>query len=204
MTQSKLPEAYEIGWIPFIHTDIYLDSRPLIPRPETEYWVDLAIKEIEGKGIEQPKILDLCAGSGCIGISVLKEIPNALVDFVEIDKAHHQTIRKNILMNNLDPDRVRIFDGDLFEKVIDSYDFILCNPPYIDPKLKGRIQSSVIEHEPHEALFGGEGGVIFIDTVLTQYRDYLNPDGMLYIEHEPEQAKTLESYLRYLNTGKDQ
>ncbi|MFZ2763592.1 MAG: methyltransferase, partial [Minisyncoccia bacterium] len=137
-------------------------------------------------------------------ISVLKEIPNALVDFVEIDKAHHQTIRKNILMNKLDSSRIRIFDGDLFEKVNDRYDFILSNPPYINPRLKERVEESVLAYEPAQALFGGEGGMEVIDKILSQYKGYLNKDGMLYIEHEPEQAKTLESYLRYLNTGKDQ
>ena len=96
---SSLPEAYKIGWVPFIHTDIYLDSRPLIPRTETEYWVNEAIQEIKKSGVVAPRILDLCAGSGCIGVAVLKEIPEALVDFAEIDPTHHETIRKNITEN---------------------------------------------------------------------------------------------------------
>src|SRR3989344_3024544 len=130
--EDSEPIAYTIGWIPFIHTKIYLDSRPLIPRPETEYWVDQVIQEIKKSKVEKPKILDLCAGSGCIGIAVLKEIPEAFVDFVEIEEIHHKTIEKNIRENNLDSSHTRIFGGDLFENVLDSYDFILSNPPYIN------------------------------------------------------------------------
>src|SRR3989338_975059 len=126
--QETKPLAYVLGWIPFIYTKIYLDSKPLIPRTETEYWVDLVIKEIRNSGIKNPKILDLCAGSGCIGVAVLKEIPDALVDFTEIDASHHPTIKKNIRENGLVLSRANIFGGDLFEKVSDTYDFILSNP----------------------------------------------------------------------------
>lgn len=198
------PEAYTLGSIPFIHTEIYLDSRPLIPRTETEYWVDLAIKEIKEKGIREPKILDLCAGSGCIGVAVLKEIPEALVDFAEIDGSHHSTIQKNIEENQLDATHTRIFGGDLFEKNKDQYDFILSNPPYIDPALKERVGESVRQYEPERALYGGVGGLEIISRILAQLPSHLKPGGTLYLEHEPEQVEALSKHPLYLNSEQDQ
>ena len=163
---SGEPLAYVIGWQPFCGTKIYVDSYPLIPRPETEYWVQLAIDEIKKK--ENPKVLDLCAGSGCIGVAVLKAIPGSVVDFVEIDERHHATILKNIRENGVDEKRTRIFGGSLFENVIGQYDMILTNPPYIDPTLSNRMGEGVLEYEPELALFGGNGGMELINEILTK------------------------------------
>lgn len=186
------PLAYIIGWIPFLHTKIFLDSRPLIPRPETEYWVKIAIDEIKAKNLDTPKILDLCAGSGCIGVAVLNALPSSTVDFVEIDEVHHKTIEKNISENNISADRVQIMSGDLFEKVSETYDAILTNPPYIDSKLN-RVDESVVLHEPKRALYGGESGMDFVIRIISEAPKYLNTGGILYIEHEPEQAKMIKS-----------
>ncbi|MEK7135379.1 MAG: HemK family protein methyltransferase [Patescibacteria group bacterium] len=204
MKMMSEPEAYRIGSIPFIHTEIYLDSHPLIPRTETEYWVDLAIKEIKTSGIQNPKVLDLCAGSGCIGVAVLKEIPEALVDFAEIDEAHHLTIQKNIVENQLDATHTRILGGDLFENITDQYDFILSNPPYIDPALKERVGESVKQYEPEKALYGGEKGLEIINRILAQLPSYLKPGGFLCLEHEPEQVEALSKHPLYLESEEDQ
>lgn len=201
---SSLPEAYKIGWVPFIHTDIYLDSRPLIPRTETEYWVNEAIQEIKKSGVVAPRILDLCAGSGCIGVAVLKEIPEALVDFAEIDPTHHETIRKNITENKLDSSRTRIFGGDLFENVSGTYDFILANPPYINPELIGRVQDSVLKHEPSKALLGGKRGLEIINRILLDAPKHLKKNGVLYLEHEPEQVPELLKHPLYKGSYQDQ
>ncbi|MBI2086614.1 MAG: HemK family protein methyltransferase [Candidatus Zambryskibacteria bacterium] len=198
------PLAYTLGWIPFIHTEIYLDSRPLIPRTETEYWVNQAIQEVKKSEIKEPRILDLCAGSGCIGVAVLKEIPEAFVDFVEIEESHHKTIGKNIRENKLDSSRTRIFGGDLFEQVHDSYDFILSNPPYIDPELQHRVQKSVMLYEPRKALYGGKEGMEIIKEIISKAGAYLNDKGILFIEHEPEQVKNFSQHPMYLSSHKDQ
>ncbi len=123
---EEIPEAYAIGWQPFIGLKIYLDSHPLIPRTETEYWTDLLLKDAvarrlkdvsDGDGRRDSKflaknyacpedgvplrLLDLCAGSGAIGCAALAKLPNAQVYFGEIDPAHEATILKNIRENNL-------------------------------------------------------------------------------------------------------
>lgn len=198
------PLAYVIGWIPFLHTKIYLDSRPLIPRPETEYWVEQAIKEIRDRGIEHPKVLDLCAGSGCIGVAVLQAIPGAVVDFVEIDENHYKTIQKNIRENAINEHRTSILGGDLFERVSDTYDMILTNPPYIDPVEITGVQPSVLEFEPTGALFGGLQGMECITRILKEISQFLKPGGILYIEHEPEQELLIQQLLPGITSHQDQ
>jgi len=201
--KSELPEGYKIGWVPFVHTNIYLDSHPLIPRTETEYWVDIAIQEIKRSGIAKPRVLDLCAGSGCIGVAVAKDIPDTQVDFIELDTAHHYTIEKNLRENGVDLSRTRIFGGDLFENIVDKYDFILSNPPYIDKELN-RVEESVKSHEPALALYGGQDGLEVINRILTESPKYLNPGGTLYLEHEPEQVENLSHNSLYLTSHPDQ
>ncbi len=199
---SGEPLAYIIGWQPFCGTKIYLGSHPLIPRPETEYWVQLAIDQIKKK--ENPKVLDLCAGSGCIGVALLKAIPSSTVDFVEIDESHHVTILKNIRENGIDQKRTHIFGGSLFENITEQYDAILTNPPYIDPNLSDRIGDSVRGQEPDLALFGGFGGMELIVEILTEVSHFLKPDGVLYIEHEPEQVQKIKELLSGIISQPDQ
>ncbi len=199
------PVAYVIGWVPFLNTKIFLDSHPLIPRPETEFWVERVIKELHtyggpasGRvldlctygGPASGRVLDLCAGSGCIGVAVLKSVPNVSVDFAEIDGEHHPTIEKNLRENGIDPLRARIFGGDLFEQITGTYDFILANPPYIDPVLN-RTEESVRTYEPKEALYGGHRGLEIIERIVKESPRFLTEHGVLYIEHEPEQAEAI-------------
>ncbi len=195
------PLAYLIGHAPFLDATIFLDSRPLIPRPETEYWTKTAIAEITacvprvantGKML---RVLDLCAGSGCVGIVVLKAVPRARGDFAEINAGHHPTISKNLITNNIAPSRARIFGGDLFQNIPRGtrYNFILANPPYLDPCLADRADSNVNEYEPEQALWGGTDGMKYISRILTETPHFLAKNGVLYIEHEPEQTEAVHT-----------
>jgi len=199
------PLAYVIGSIPFLNTTIFLDSHPLIPRPETEFWTEKIIAKITHKhpyegltfvrayeGLTFVRVLDLCAGSGCIGVSILKAIPHAQVDFVEIDVAHHATIQKNIRENGIKENRTRILGGSLFENITQKYDIILSNPPYIDPMID-RAEDSVKAYEPHRALYGGESGMEIISEIIHDSPNHLEPHGILVIEHEPEQTTDIHS-----------
>ncbi len=186
------PLAYLIGSIPFLNCTIHLDSHPLIPRPETEFWVEKAIVEIERVAPVAPHVLDLCAGSGAIGVAIAKAIPNALVDFAEIDQCHLPTIKKNLKFNEIDSAHCRILQSNLFEKINHTYDFILTNPPYIDPAVD-RAETSVKDHEPHLALYGGKNGLELIADIIADARKYLSKKGQLWIEHEPEQVAAVHT-----------
>lgn len=185
------PLAYIIGHISFLNTKIFLDSHPLIPRTETEFWVEKIIAKIKAHtGPTCVRILDLCAGSGCIGVAVLARVPHACVDFVEIDTGHHATILKNITENGIDPARAQILGGNLFEKCSGTYDFILTNPPYIDSALD-RTEESVKKFEPEIALYGGELGMELIENIIERAPGFLSDSGILIIEHEPEQCDAI-------------
>jgi len=194
LLKSGTPLAYLIGSIPFLDCTIHLDSHPLIPRPETEYWAEKAIVSIRQYVRTDDRtdvnVLDLCAGSGAIGIAVAKAVPEAQVDLTDIDAAHLHTVEKNIEQNLTKPfNRLNDFTSDLFENIPqeNKYHFILTNPPYVDPEID-RAEPSVKLHEPHLALYGGAEGMECIGKIIAQAPEYLTNDGQLWIEHEPEQV----------------
>jgi release factor glutamine methyltransferase len=186
-----------IGYIPFLTTTIWLDSKPLIPRPETEFWVDKAITSLKQKTVQKPgwspKILDLCAGSGCIGVAVAHALTNAHVTFAEIDPRHTPTIQKNCTHNAIA--HYTLIESNLFQNVSGQFDIILSNPPYIDPLLN-RTEPSVTNYEPHQALYGGHHGLELITRIITEAPKCLTPGGQLWLEHEPEQVHKIETLAR--------
>ena len=110
---------------------------------------------------------------------------------MEIDASHHATITQNIEVNGIDPSRARIFGGNLFENITEKYDYILSNPPYIDSNL-ARTDTSVIAHEPHIALFGGDGGLSLIRQIIVDAPHFLTESGTLVLEHEPEHCEAIK------------
>jgi release factor glutamine methyltransferase len=202
------PLAYLIGWSNFLGCKITLNSHPLIPRVETEFWVENAIAAIKATNHKAPIVLDLCAGSGCIGVSVAKAIPNSQVDFSEIDQNHLPTILNNLKENEIAVSRSKIAHTNLFEAFAGTkYDFILSNPPYINAELN-RTDDSVVKHEPYISLFGGKDGMEIITKIIESAPQYLNPGGQLWIEHEPEQSAKIKELGNYnsfsTTTHKDQ
>lgn len=193
------PLGYLIGWTQFLDCKIWLDSRPLIPRFETEFWVGHAIAAIGNQvsgslGISDsgPRVLDLCSGSGCIGVAVAQAVPTTQVEFSEIDVEHIPTIQKNLAENGINASRAIIHHTSLFKGIPDRFDFILANPPYIDADLN-RADQSVVDFEPYLALFGGKGGLEIIEQILTQAAHHLSANGQLWLEHEPEQAAEINA-----------
>jgi release factor glutamine methyltransferase len=185
------PLAYIIGSLPFLDCTISLDSHPLIPRPETEFWTDLAIKQLHRSYGNTPiTVLDLCAGSGAIGVAVAKHLPSAQIIFAEIDRTHLSTIKKNCEQNGIRSDRVTIVESDIFSEVSGSFNIILTNPPYID-EAANTVDHGVVTHEPHLALFGGTKGLAIIERIIVDAQSKLLPDGELWIEHEPFQRDAI-------------
>ncbi|MBI2577656.1 MAG: methyltransferase [Candidatus Wildermuthbacteria bacterium] len=141
------------------------------------------------------KCLDLFAGSGCIGIAVLKYIPWAKVDFAEKGKKFLKQIEINTKLNGIAPERYRIVQSDVFSNVKGKYDYILANPPYIPQKSKHQVEESVLQWEPHGALFGGEDGLDYVRILIEQGRDHLNEGGKIYVEFDSPTKKDVEEIL---------
>ncbi len=183
------PLAYIIGWVPFLSLRIFLDSRPLIPRPETEWWTELLIEKIKKHRPmnERIRVLDLCAGSGAIGLSMVKHSPSTHVTLSESVPSHKKTIEKNIVENNIDPSKTSIVIGDLFSSVENqTFDLIATNPPYIpDTRL---LQTEVYAYEPHEALFSGKKGLSHIERIIKDASKFLIKKGELWLECDESHA----------------
>ena len=191
------PLDHIIGSTPFLGCTIDLSFKPLIPRTETEFWVEKALKDIEQKEKEKPvKILDLFSGSGCIGIALLKHLHNSTVDLGEHDQKLLSQISKNIEKNNIEKHRSYVFETDCFNNVPHKkYDYIFANPPYISEHRLCDIQPSVKQYEPHKALFAPDNGLFFVKKLISESDQYLKPGGMLYIEFDTFQKETIEAYI---------
>lgn len=172
------PLGYVIGWQPFLGLRIYLDSHPLIPRPETEWWTEQLLK-VRTSGVLT--FLDLCAGSGAIGCAALARLPSACVYFGEIDPAHESTILRNIRENGLEGSRADIRIGDLFEPFGNmTFDVIAANPPYVSTTQV--LPASVTDYEPHRALFAGIDGLETTRRIAQKLSKHLAKNGIAWIE----------------------
>ena len=194
------PVDYVIGLSTLLGCRIDLSLRPLIPRTETEYWVEKAITVIQNSfGVDaELRFLDVFAGSGCIGIALLKQFPNAYVDFADIDDSALKQIQKNLELNSIDPSRYAIYKSDVFADIpVDKkYDAIFANPPYISKASKEKMTDSVLEYEPHQALFSGEDGLDLIRTMFKTIRPFLSDTSYVFLEHDDEQVSAIESILK--------
>jgi len=189
------PLDYLIGFTYFLGSRIDLGKRPLIPRPETEFWTEKAIAEIR-KDKRKAECLDLFSGSGAIGIAVLKHIPGASVDLGEINKDFIQQIKFNLRANKIAEKRAAVIQTDIFQNIKKKYDCIFANPPYIAEKRRRRVQKPVLDYEPKSALFGGRDGLLYIRKFLKQAKKYLKPEGKIYLEFDSFQKPKISALLK--------
>lgn len=182
------PLDFVIGWAPFLKCVIDLRYKPLIPRPETEYWTELAVKEIAKR--RGAKVLDIFSGSGAIGIAVLKHVKNVKVDFGEYEPDLVRQIKFNLRLNKIAPKRYKVFKSDIFKDIKGRYDFILANPPYIPLVRKKKVNPSVLKYEKSSSLWGGKDGLYFIRKFLAEAKEHLSPGGEIWMEFDaPEKTK---------------
>jgi release factor glutamine methyltransferase len=188
---------YVIGFAPFLSCRIDLSKKPLIPRPETEYWTEIAISKVKVQSLTTKNrkrtitILDLFCGSGCIGIAALRHIPQSKVTFADLEQSYFKGIRKSLRWNTILSNRARCLKSDVFSNIKGSYDYIFANPPYIPTSRKKRLPASVIRQEPSGALFGGQNGLKYIRTLLKEAIMHLKPSGAVFLEFDSSQKKAI-------------
>jgi len=177
------PVAYLIGEWEFFGLPLDISSDVLIPRPDTEVLAQEAIdylKTLTG----EIRVLDLCAGSGCIGLAVASQVPGARVVLGEYSDAALKICRQNIRRNGLSGKVVPI-QMDALQKpdrALGEYHCIISNPPYIPSADIAGLDTSVKDYEPLLALDGGEDGLDFYRSIVQQWKEALLPGGRLYFE----------------------
>ena len=194
------PVDYVIGFTEFLNCKIDLSKKPLIPRVETEYWVEKVIEEINANPStssgQNLRILDIFSGSGCIAVAVLKNVENVLCDIADSQADCIKQIKINCKINNIDKKRYKVIESDIFSEIKKKYDFVFANPPYIPKTRKNKLDKSVINFEPSKALFGGEDGLFYIKKFLKEAKKYLNEGGKIYMEFDCMQKKEIEKLIK--------
>ncbi|GBD34105.1 50S ribosomal protein L3 glutamine methyltransferase [bacterium HR34] len=176
---------------------IKISSKHLFsPRRETIYWVKKAIKQISKSKTKKIKVLDLFAGSGIIGILVLKNIKNSVVHFGEIDKNALKAVKENLEKNKIGKKRYKIIKTNVFSNIKEKYNFILANPPYIAPENRFFVQESVLKNEPKRALFSKDKGLYHIKKLIIGAKKHLKEGGALYFEFDHYHKNLLENFLK--------
>lgn len=177
--KERYPLQYILGEWDFYKYTFKVGEGVLIPRSDTEILVEKAVEYL--KNTKNPQVLDLCAGSGCIGISIAKDYPHSTVTLVEkFDKAFRY-LEQNIKLN--DAKNAKALKGDVLKGDASDgiYDLIVSNPPYIPPN-EMSIISPETNFEPETALLGGEDGMLFYKAIIENYKKSLKKGGMLGFE----------------------
>lgn len=177
------PLAYVLGEWEFYGMTLHVDSSVLIPRDDTCAVAALAIKK--GLFLDQdPRILDLCTGSGCIGLAVANRVKDAKVTLADISRDALAVAKKNIARQKL-TGRVSCVQADALTPAtpfLGKFDMIVSNPPYVTTKEMEELPGSVKDYEPHLALHGGEDGLDFYRAIVKNYSQALKPGGYICFE----------------------
>ena len=194
------PCQYILGSQEFMGMEFATAPEVLIPRSETELLVEQACgkleklreKKLEQTGNGKLRVLDMCCGSGCIGISVSKLVPAVSVDLADISDAAITLTKKN--RERLQAD-CTVIQTDLFAQIEEKYDMIISNPPYIRTDEIPKLMAEVRDFEPHLALDGKADGLYFYDKIIREAREYLYEDGYILFEIGQDQLDAVRGFL---------
>ena len=190
------PVAYLIGEWEFYGLTLDVCRDVLIPRPDTETLVERGILFVRDLP-DGTRVLDLCAGSGCVGLAVADNCPNTRVFLAEWWSDALRVCRQNILRCGLSQQATAV-QADALEpppRILRDFDLILCNPPYIPTLEIGRLDPSVRDYEPRMALDGGEDGLKFYRAIARKWKRALKGGGKLAFEVGYDQAPAVEYIL---------
>ena len=195
------PLAYLIGEWEFYGLPLDISEQVLIPRSDTEVLAGEAIRWLQTQ--QDARVLDLCAGSGCVGLAVASQVNACRVVLGEKSEAALRICRQNIRRSGL-LGRVTPMPADALEpptRQLGEFDCIVCNPPYIPTQDIETLDVSVRDYEPHMALDGGEDGLDFYRAISENWREALHPGARLYFEVGIGQADSVLRIMRRQGFG---
>ncbi|MEQ1831987.1 MAG: peptide chain release factor N(5)-glutamine methyltransferase [Candidatus Eisenbacteria bacterium] len=192
------PVQYITGRAAFRELDLAVDTRVLIPRPETELLVEAVLEHLATQDWtkREPRVLDLGTGSGCIALSIAHEQPRARVTATDASVGALALARANAAALGLDA-RVTFAHGAWFHAVDpdERYDVIVSNPPYIAPSEAAELPADVRDWEPHSALFAADDGLADVRDILDEAPRHLLTGGLLALELSETRATTVSGWL---------
>ncbi|SUO97288.1 50S ribosomal protein L3 N(5)-glutamine methyltransferase [Suttonella ornithocola] len=178
--QARLPVPYITHRTLYGGYEFYIDQRALIPRSPIAELIEKDLMPY-WQGQEPERILDLCCGSGCIGILAKYRYPEAEVVLADIDLDALEVAEINLERAGMQSCGIEVCHSDTFEAVTGTFDWILCNPPYVEAEEMQEIADEY-RHEPIQALVSGEYGLDLTQKILHQAADYLTENGILILE----------------------
>ena len=185
------PLQYIEEYIPFYSIQINVDQRCLIPRPETEFLIEL----IKNKSDNPKKILDVGTGTGCIALMLKKLYPKSTVDACDISLEALDLAKENSEINNLE---INLFQSDLLSDVEEvDYDIIVANLPYIPTETLSSLESEVVGYEPLVALDGGIDGLLYINKLIKEIEEKDIRNLTLFLEVDTSHATTILNNLSH-------
>ena len=194
------PLQYIVGMQEFMGLPFRVNPSVLIPRLDTEILAEQVLGIIEGMGLERPEVLDLCTGSGALGVTIAAKVPGALVTMTDVSEEALKTAMGNAGLNGVNR-RCSFLLGDMFEALPDDklFDIIVCNPPYIESDVIETLDVEVKDHEPRLALDGGPDGLDFYRIIADKASLHLKSGGVLALEIGCDQGVAVK---RLLNKAK--
>lgn len=194
LINKRIPLAYILGYTWFLGYKFIVSKNVLCPRIETEFWTDSLIQMLN----DYPtlKIIDMCCGTGVIGLSIKKQLSRMQVTLSDISSSAIENTNENAKILNLSVD---IIESDLFAKIPkQKYDVFICNPPYIDPQLKSNLTD--LAWEPDDALYANDHGLAVYESICSQIKPYFNDKFILVLEIGADQAEQVKAIiLKFLN-----
>ena len=198
--KSGKPLQYITNKQEFMGFEFYVDENVLIPQPDTEILVEEVLKKIE-KLNGKTNVLDICTGSGAIGVSIAKNATNVNVTMSDISENALKVAQKNAKTNEV-LDKCKFIKSNMFENIEEKYDVIVSNPPYIKSKIIKTLEKEV-QNEPLIALDGGEDGLDFYKIIIQTAYKHLKENGILALEigydQKEEVIKLIEESNKYIN-----
>ncbi|MBP2027996.1 release factor glutamine methyltransferase [Acetoanaerobium pronyense] len=199
LRKSGTPIHYILKEREFMGMDFLVEKSVLIPRPDTEILVEELIKELKDSNLNEKKDIlgiEIGPGSGIISISLLKEFSNLKIIACDINPSAIELTRKNSIRHGV-KDRLDVREGSLFHKIEGNIkaDFIVSNPPYIKKDVIKTLQIEIREHEPLDALDGGEDGLDFYRAIVRDGSNFLNKGGIMAFEIGYDQGEAVKTVM---------
>ena len=179
--EKNVPLSHLVGFEYFYDRKFKVTKDVLSPRMETEELIYKVIEYIKSINKNNIKILDLCTGSGIIGITLRKELESKSLEVVASDISEEalKVAKENAIMNKAE---VKFIQSDIFENINEKFDIIVSNPPYIAYNDKITMEDNVLNYDPHLALFAEEDGMYFYREIVENAKEYLEEDGLVFFE----------------------